>query len=387
MVQVNEKFMFDVAIVGAGIAGLTCAQRLHQAGYHVIVVEKSRGLGGRIATRRLLNTQVDHGLRYLEPQSDLLELLIQCLLKHKVLQRWTNQVHTFQQSDKQQKDKQEHNYQLLEAEVCPRYVAPMGMTAIAKFLATDLKVFCSHKVQAIALADQTWQLELESSTNQPIEAVKAQALVVAIPAPQALALLEPLVNSLLPEFLTSLRSVEFEPCISAIAGYSAEKAQDLTYQEISWKAVTFPQDPNLSWLGLDSSKRLTAEQPIFVVQSSATFAKQHLDSKDLQPVGHQLLTHAAQHLLPWLETPEWLQVHRWRYAFPEKPWQNSCLSTSTPLPLVCSGDWCGGIQAESGLNSGLAAATQINLQLSNFSLPDFFNVLTGIERIYCPSDF
>ena len=43
--------MFDVAIIGAGLAGLTCAQQLHQAGYRVVIVEKSRGVGGRVATR------------------------------------------------------------------------------------------------------------------------------------------------------------------------------------------------------------------------------------------------------------------------------------------------------------------------------------------------
>ena len=45
--------MTDIAVIGAGIAGLVCAQQLSQAGYSVVVVEKSRGLGGRLATRRL----------------------------------------------------------------------------------------------------------------------------------------------------------------------------------------------------------------------------------------------------------------------------------------------------------------------------------------------
>ena len=57
--------MLDVAIIGAGVAGLTCAQQLHQAGYKVVVLEKSRGVGGRMATRRIEETYVDHGVRYL----------------------------------------------------------------------------------------------------------------------------------------------------------------------------------------------------------------------------------------------------------------------------------------------------------------------------------
>ncbi|HAJ60832.1 MAG TPA: FAD-dependent oxidoreductase, partial [Cyanobacteria bacterium UBA8543] len=62
-------------------AGLTCAQQLHQAGYSVVVVEKSRGVGGRVATRRLNDTHADHGVRYLEPQGKLLQQLIERLLQ------------------------------------------------------------------------------------------------------------------------------------------------------------------------------------------------------------------------------------------------------------------------------------------------------------------
>lgn len=51
--------MFDVAIIGAGMSGLICAQELQQAGYRVVVVEKSRGLGGRVTTRRLQDTCAD----------------------------------------------------------------------------------------------------------------------------------------------------------------------------------------------------------------------------------------------------------------------------------------------------------------------------------------
>ena len=72
--------MFDVAIIGAGLAGLTCAQQLHQVGYQVVIIEKSRGVGGRVATRRLQDTRADHGVRYLEPQGKLLQQLIDLLV-------------------------------------------------------------------------------------------------------------------------------------------------------------------------------------------------------------------------------------------------------------------------------------------------------------------
>ncbi|MBC7822907.1 MAG: FAD-dependent oxidoreductase, partial [Candidatus Parcubacteria bacterium] len=71
---------FDIAVIGAGVAGLTCAQQLHQAGYRVVVIEKSRGMGGRLATRRLQGTHADHGVCYLKPKDDRFKALITTLL-------------------------------------------------------------------------------------------------------------------------------------------------------------------------------------------------------------------------------------------------------------------------------------------------------------------
>lgn len=53
--------MTDIALIGAGIVALVCAQQLTQAGYSVVVVEKSRGLVRRLATRRLHRIWADHG--------------------------------------------------------------------------------------------------------------------------------------------------------------------------------------------------------------------------------------------------------------------------------------------------------------------------------------
>lgn len=54
----------SVAVIGAGMAGIGAARLLADAGWRVVVFDKSRGLGGRCATKRWEGHSVDHGAQY-----------------------------------------------------------------------------------------------------------------------------------------------------------------------------------------------------------------------------------------------------------------------------------------------------------------------------------
>lgn len=338
--------MFDVTVIGAGVAGLMAAQQLQQAGYRVVVVDKSRGVGGRAATRRLHGTRADHGLRYLEPNGELLLRLVKILRDRGILQVWSNTGDRL--SD-------------------PRYIAPEGMSSIAKFLAKGLEIKLNQRVQAITAAeDKTWRLDFEPNGDFKPEAITSKAVIVAIPAPQALMLLEPLAESILPTgFVDKLRSVEFDPCLAVMAGYPSQKELSL-----DGKYAVFLDNSDISWIGLDSSKRQNPEFPVIVIHSSAEFAKNYLDVADLNASAcHLLATAAAKLNISWLDTPAWYQIHRWRYAFPNHFLTESYLDAEISLPLICCGDWCGGNLVESALNSGMAAAFQINRYIKDVPLP------------------
>ncbi len=354
--------MFDVAVIGAGMAGLSCARRLRQAGYSVAVVEKSRGAGGRVATRRVQGTRADHGARYLEPQGEAVQGLIDVLVDRDILKLWTDNVWEFRGGE-------------LSASPNSCYVAPAGMNTIGKYLAQDLEIWFGRRVQAISTTNnQMWHLSLEvtdDNLDTPQELI-AKAVVVAIPAPQALMFLNSEIG-LQSDFLDKLRSVDYDPCITVMAGYPAERESDLSNLNPQWKTVAFPNHSELAWIGLDSSKRLESVQPVFVVHSSANFAEKYLESVDLPTVGQQLLDRTSEHLIPWLKEPEWLQVHRWRYAFCRNPLPVSCLPAAGTLPLVCAGDLCGEGQIEAALRSGLAAANWMNSQLQNLPLDSSLN--------------
>lgn len=336
----------DVAVIGAGLAGLVCAQQLQQAGYQVVVVEKSRGLGGRLATRRLHQTCADHGVRSLNVQGKLSQHLIQALLSLEVIHPWTDGFFG------------DHITSSQEDAIPPQthYAAKSGLTAVAKFLATDLEIRRGQRVLALK-ATKGWQVILEASGTDPMPLL-ARSIVLAIPAPQALTLLEPISEELSSKLIQQVQSVQFDPCITAIATYAPEKQAEL--QQLLGQSQTFTNASGLAWLSIENTKR-PAEMPVIVVQSTAEFAERYLETTDLQPVGQHLLG-AATDLANWLNSPTELQVHRWRYAFVRQPLPDDCLVTALPLPLVCSGDWCGGRNnqyLESAMESGLASARQI----------------------------
>lgn len=344
-----NSIIFDVAVIGAGVSGLTCAQQLQKAGYKVIVLDKSRGVGGRMATRRVSGTRADHGVRYLEPKGEQLQQLIQQLITceplENQLQVWTNTLYEFKQNQLQP-----------PAISQPYYIMPSGMNTVGKIMAEGLNIQLNSRVESVTITtENNWQchIELTDKTNPELtEIVTAKSLVIAIPAPQALILLESSHIEFKSIFLNQIKSVDYDPCITVIAGYSQEHNPDIP----DWKAVTFPDDKILAWVGIDSSKRLNSTQPVFVIQSNSDFAQQYLEATDLNAVGKKLINQAANTLLPWLDTPEWIQIHRWRYAFCRTPLNVSCLTHTTPLPLVCAGDWCGGNQIEGALKSGIDAA-------------------------------
>lgn len=53
----------DVLIVGAGLAGLCCARRLHQQGVRFLILEASDGVGGRIRTDMVDGYRLDRGFQ------------------------------------------------------------------------------------------------------------------------------------------------------------------------------------------------------------------------------------------------------------------------------------------------------------------------------------
>lgn len=150
-------------IVGAGITGLALGSQLKEKfpNDEITILEKSRGVGGRMATRRTDQGKFDHGAQFYS-QKDSMSALHQKWQKEGLVDKW------------------------FQSENVDRYISRSGMTALAKSLASPLSVELGLKVLKLnSLPSGGWEIEIESH-----EAMKADRLVLTAPMPQNLELLD-----------------------------------------------------------------------------------------------------------------------------------------------------------------------------------------------------
>jgi predicted NAD/FAD-dependent oxidoreductase len=168
----------NIIIVGAGLTGLHLAQSLQQRGKNCLILEKSKGLGGRIATRRIDDLGLDHGAAY----------IIDSFEMRSALQEFKFHPHST-------------TYGLSISG---------GMNQIAKALAQNLHILKSQKLQSIKKQNDSWELKTEEGMQ-----LNCQHLIITAPIPQALELLEK--NHLAPEFNHPIYSIKYSFALILLA--------------------------------------------------------------------------------------------------------------------------------------------------------------------------
>jgi len=334
--------MSDVMIVGAGIAGLAAAQSLTAAGLKVCILEKSRGVGGRLATRRITTSYgevpVDHGAQYFTCRSSAFQKLLAPLIAQGMVTTWLEAIPTLTPEGIVPAD-QAHTY--------PRYCCPQGMTVLAKVLAEGLTIQRQTRVVELTLTpDSRWQAIAETG-----QTFTARALLLTPPPPQSLALL----GSLAEEIRDLVWDVQLDPCLAVMAGYGP----GTSYGEQLPHGLRWHEDAVIAWSAVDSSKRSHALAPVLVFHTTAQFARDHEGEDSLQLIA-LVLDQATQQLRPHLpldlRSPDWTQAHYWHYAQPVNPLQQQWIGSTSPAPLILAGCWCAAGRVEGAFCSGQAAA-------------------------------
>jgi predicted NAD/FAD-dependent oxidoreductase len=313
-----------IAVIGAGMAGLACAQELARADVRVTVFERSRGLGGRLATRRQGDLAFDHGAQFVTARSRSFVGYAQAAVRAGVLDAWRPRV---MEDDR-----------AWPAPIEDWWIGTPGMSALVRPLARNLDIQNGVSVHELLPGQRGWELQTDSGRQNQI----FKAVAVAIPAPQAANLLGPHGRGfrLLPE-------VRMAPCWTGM--YAFDRPLDLGAEARRWT-----QGP-VVWAACNSSKADRLRRPqCWVVHASSAWSRQHLEL-DAQEVARLLLNAFAQSVGRPLPAPVHAVAHRWRDALVERPLGVPCLVDEEMSAGAC-GDWCLAPRVEAAYESGRSLA-------------------------------
>ena len=279
-----------VLIVGAGIAGLSCARALADSGLAVKVLERARGVGGRCATRRMEGQPVDFGLAFFHGRSpDFLAALEEVPATR--LPGWPItttgggrpcQAEAFTSG--------EHRLAFQE-----------GVQAFPKYLARDLPIELQANLTGLEIHSNRIHLTLADG-----RAMESPIVVLALAPEQALAQLEPLAQfSQVASARAVLGLVRSQTCLTVRALYPAQAPVP------SWDML-FPETSSiLQVIAHDSAKRQAPAHQALVFQAHPAWSRRHMETPAWPGL---LLQEAARLLGPWATCPLLAESHCWEYA-------------------------------------------------------------------------
>lgn len=327
-----------VAIVGAGLGGLAAARTLADHGLNVTVFDKSRGVGGRMATRRLSpadhdfaenEVSFDHGAQYFTARDRRFCRYVQSWMQDGMVAPWLGRIVELDGGEV-----------LQEKMSTPRYVGVPWMNRIAKHLATDLDVRLETTVARLDRSGGQWNvLDVQHQSLGQFDNV-----IVNCPPAQARAILDSHVP-----FAKKLGELTMKPTWAVM--FCGEGLDELEYD------AAFINEGPLSWIARDSAKpgrQSAGGASAWVLHGSSQWSADHLDATGDEVT--QLLIDAFADATGCRPAKLLYQTaHRWLYAIPESPLDQECLWDAGAGIGAC-GDWCGGPRIEGAFLSGAAVA-------------------------------
>ena len=314
--------MTSIAIIGAGLAGITLARELRGVA-EVTVFEKSRGYGGRMATRHAEPYQFDHGAQFFTARSAEFKQVLQEVQVQSAMVLWEPKIITLQAGQKPfKRDWFE-----------PHYVGVPGMNALCKALAGDCNVQLRSEVSRIMREGAGWRLTGADEFSYGV----FDWVISAVPSPQAL--------TLMPAdfaFREAMDAVNFSPCFALMLGLS-------TQPPLNFDAAVVRDSP-IGWIAVESSKSGRADAFSLLIHSDNDWAQSHIDSNP-EEVTELLIS--ALHEVTGISSKqiEHKVLHRWRYARAESFAGEDYLLDGSNHLAAC-GDWCQGGRVEDAFLSG-----------------------------------
>ncbi|WP_333572079.1 NAD(P)/FAD-dependent oxidoreductase [Sphingomonas sp.] len=307
----------DVVILGAGIAGLACADQLRAAGHQVTLFDKGRGPGGRMSTRRVdldgRQLQFDHGAQYFTVRDDRFRRLVQVWEAQGVASRW-------------------------HAAGEDAWVGTPAMNAPVRHMAEGHRVHFGHHVVALTRDVTGWHVRLQDGQHGPFHAA-----IVAVPAEQAAAFLG--AHDLM--MAADAMAARSQPCWTAMIAFE---------DRLQIPADSFRQHGIIGWAARDGAKPGRQDGETWVVQAHGSWSRTHLEDT-AEDVARALLDALLAHAEGPVPAVRYCAAHRWRFAM--TPGVDKGALWNEALRLGACGDWLQGPRVELAWLSGHRLGTMI----------------------------
>jgi renalase len=309
--------VFPLLIVGAGLSGLVAARRLvDHYGAPVELVDKGRGVGGRLATRRMDGDRFDHGAQYFTARDPVFQNMVQGWVNQGLARVWSTGFAL------------EHGGR--KEDGFPRYIMDQGMTQAPKALASGLPIHLGRRVISVGIGSLGWEVKFDDEEETTWI---AKRLLLTAPVPQCLEWLEASSTRFDPKTYQRLCSIEYQASFATMVrlkGPSHTPAPGgvwLSGEPLSWIADNTQK-------GIGSSRPDAPDVGRLTIHAGPEFTKKYWDT-DRDEVG-QMMIGAAK---PWLGSAvDTFQTHRWKYSLAIRHDPAPYLEMDSPHPLWFAGD-------------------------------------------------
>jgi len=327
-----HPFDTDVLIVGAGIAGLMAAHALAERGLRVILLERGRSVGGRLATRRIGQGRADHGAQFFTVRTPEFQRWIDRWLADNLIFQWSNGWST-------------GSFLPTPVDGYPRYAVHNGMNALAKHLAAGLDAHVNVQVRAVTPTDAGWRV-----VDEWQQVYHSKGLVLTPPVPESLALLDAGGATLSAEDRAALERVEYAPCLAGLfVVHGPVYLPDPG-------AIQRPDEP-IPWMADNERKGISPDETVITVHAGPDYSRQLWNISD-----QEILKMLQAGLQPFLRSVADIgeaQLKRWEYSLPTGFYPRRTLIAEGVPPLAFAGDAFGEPRVEGASMSGLAAGERL----------------------------
>ncbi len=314
------------------MSGLLAGKILSQTGIEVKILEKSRGVGGRMATRRFKQGVFDNGAQFFNAWDTKFQQWVDLWIKEKAASVWFR---SLRKLDDRPND-----------EGHPRYRGRRGITSVAKYLARDLDIRLQTRVKLVSKVRESWVVHTENG-----EEFIARQIVLSCPIPQSLNLLE-LGDVTIPTLeYNTLKAIEYHSCITGLVLLDSHSAIP------SPGGMKFEKG-DIQWLGDNSQKGISPISTAITIHASHDFSRKNFDLP-----AEELIDQLVEPAKPWLgqKIEDW-QIHKWRYSQPVNLYPAQFLEFPEHSGLFMIGDAFGGARIEGAALSGIELAFHLRKQ-------------------------